>query len=169
MPKNTFNDSKWFLWIEAARNCFLAYLNIKSPYINRRLYCFIENKHTWYRETHGLPRDRGIFRDPYHLTCRVLNFWLPSVGCWKIEEFVCFTLKFACFSSKQTDFVSIQDELAQNLKFLIDNRHVSRIRRVLICNINTPLHAGGLQIHQRIQIPRWEKVHKFFYKLIMLQ
>ena len=29
--------------------------------------------------------------------------------------------------------------MAQNLKFLIANGHVSRISRVLICNINTPL------------------------------
>ena len=51
-----------------------------------------------------VPR-RGVFSYPYHSTCRVLNFWLPTVECWKIQEFVCFTLKFACFPSKQTDFV----------------------------------------------------------------
>ena len=50
-----------------------------------------------------------------------------------------YTLKSACFSSKQTDFSSIQDNLAQNPKFLPDNRHGSNQSRVLICNMNTPL------------------------------
>ena len=33
----------------------------------------------------------------------------------------------------------IQDNLAQNVKFLTDNRYVFRKSRVLICNINTSL------------------------------
>ena len=43
---------------------------------------------------------RGVFRYPYHPTSRVLNTWLPTVGCWKFKEFACFALKFACFSLK---------------------------------------------------------------------
>ena len=43
------------------------------------------------------------------------------------------------FLSKQTDLSSDQGNLARNLKFLIDNLHVSRISRLLMCNINTPL------------------------------
>ena len=33
----------------------------------------------------------GIFKGPYHST---LNFFLPTVGCWIVEEFVRYTLKF---------------------------------------------------------------------------
>ena len=47
----------------------------------------------------------GVFRYPYHPTCRMLNFWLLTVWCWKIQELVCFTLKFACFLSKCPNFV----------------------------------------------------------------
>ena len=32
----------------------------------------------------------GVFKGPYHSTCKVLNFWLPTVGCWITEEFVCY-------------------------------------------------------------------------------
>ena len=71
----------------------------------------------------------------------VLIFWLLTVGCWIIEEFVCYTLKFAYFSSKQTDLSSIQDNLVQNLKFLTDNRPDSYKSSVLIWSINTPLFA----------------------------
>ena len=81
---------------------------------------------------------RGVFRCPYHPSCRVWSFWLPTVGCWKIEEFLCFTLKSACYSSKQTDLSFIQDNLSRSLEFSIDNRHVFRIR-LLICNKNVPL------------------------------
>ena len=64
---------------------------------NEALYLFS----FWYTCTQG----RRLFRYPYHPTCRVLNFWLPTVGCWKMQELVCFTLKFGCFSPKQTYFV----------------------------------------------------------------
>ena len=53
--------------------------------------------------------------------CRAFNFGLPTDGCRKTQEFVCFTLKFACFSSKKKDLSTVQDYLAQNLVFLIDN------------------------------------------------
>ena len=39
--------------------------------------------------------DRGVFKDPYHSTCGVLDFWLPTVWCWIIDEFARFTQKFA--------------------------------------------------------------------------
>ena len=76
-------------------------------------------------------------------TCRVLNLWPRTVGCWIIEEFVCYTLKFANFSQKQTDLSSIHDKLARNPKFLTDNIHGSLKSRVLICNTNTPLSLGN--------------------------
>ena len=44
---------------------------------------------------------RGIIRGPYHPTSRVLNIWIHTVGCWKIQEFVSYTLNFACFSIKK--------------------------------------------------------------------
>ena len=88
------------------------------------------------------PHTRGVFKGPYHSTSRVLNFWIPTVGCWIIEEFVCYTLIFAAyFSYKQTDLSSFQDNLAQNPKFVTDNRHCSQKGRALISNINTPLQA----------------------------
>ena len=43
----------------------------------------------------------SMFKGPYRSTCRVLNLWLSTVGCWIIDEFVCYTLKLAYFSSKQ--------------------------------------------------------------------
>ena len=64
----------------------------------------------------------GVFKCPYHPTCRVLTFSLPTVGCCIIEEFACYTIKFAYFSSKQTDFSSIQDDNMQNPKVLTENR-----------------------------------------------
>ena len=42
-------------------------------------------------------------------------------GCCTIDEFVCYTLKFAYLSPKQTDLSSIHNNLAQNPRFLIDN------------------------------------------------
>ena len=62
---------------------------------------------------------------------------------------MCFTHKFARPSSKQTDLSPIQDNLAQNLKFLISNRHVSRTRRVLICNMNTRLPRSNGRLNFR--------------------
>ena len=59
----------------------------------------------------------------YNLTCRVLNLWLTTVGCWKIEDFVWYTLKSACFSSKRTALSSSQDNLTRIPKFLIGNQH----------------------------------------------
>ena len=40
---------------------------------------------------------RGVFKGAFHSTSRVLNFLLPTVGCCIIEEFLCYTLKFAYF------------------------------------------------------------------------
>ena len=60
---------------------------------------------------------RGAFEGPYHSTCRVLDIWHPTVEGWIIEEFVCYPLKLAYFSSKQTDLSSIQSNLARNLRF----------------------------------------------------
>ena len=61
-----------------------------------------------------------------------------------IEEKDCYTLKFACFSSEQKDFPSIQvqDNLAGNPMFLTDNQHDSRKSRELICNINMTLNTN---------------------------
>ena len=42
---------------------------------------------------------------------------------------------------------SIQKNFVQNPKFMTDNRHGSRRRRVLISNINTPLHSVILFKH----------------------
>ena len=84
---------------------------------------------------------RGIFKGPYHSTCGVVNFWLPTVGCWIIEEFLCYTLKFALFVIKTNRFVFYSRLFGANPKILTDNRHDSRKSRVLICNINTPLHC----------------------------
>ena len=56
---------------------------------------------------------KDVFEGPDLSTCRVVNFWLPTVGYWVIEEFVCCTLKFAYFLSKQ------------NPMRLFDNRHDS--------------------------------------------
>ena len=90
---------------------------------------------------------RGVFRYPYHPTCRVLNFWLPTVGCWKIQEFVCFTLKFACFHQNRQILSHIQCNLTRKCYFLTNHRHGFRNSRVLICKINTPLHAAVKVIH----------------------
>ena len=68
----------------------------------------------------------------------MLYFYLLQKGA-KIEGFVCFTLWFAWFSSKQLNLSSIKDNMAQNSKFLTDNH--SHKSRVLFCNINTPLHT----------------------------
>ena len=46
----------------------------------------------------------AYLRVPTTLFVGVLNFWDSTIGCWIIEEFVCYTLKFAYFSTKQTDF-----------------------------------------------------------------
>ena len=51
---------------------------------------------------------RGIIRGPYHPTSRVLNIWIHTVGCWKIQEFVSYTLNFACFSTKKGWFIIYQ-------------------------------------------------------------
>ena len=50
-----------------------------------------------------------------------------------IEEFLCFTLKFASFSLKPTDLSSIQVSLHYNW-------HGYRKIRVAVCEINTPSH-----------------------------
>ena len=81
----------------------------------------------------ALSESRGLFKILYHSACRVMNLWLPTVGCWINEEFVCYTLKFAHFTSKQTNLSSIEDNLAQNPKFLTDNRQDSCKNRVLVC------------------------------------
>ena len=70
---------------------------------------------------------------------QALNSWLPTEGWCKVEEFVCYTLKFASFSSKPTDLSSIPDYLVPSAKFSTDNWYGFRKGRVLICNINTPL------------------------------
>ena len=84
---------------------------------------------------------RGVFMSPSHSICRVLNFWLTTVGCWIIEEFLCCTKPFAYFSPKQADLSSIQDNLAQNLSFQLTIDMVFEKFRVLISKINTPLLA----------------------------
>ena len=87
---------------------------------------------------------RGVFRGPYHPTCRVINFWLPTVlKNWRICMFY---PRFACFSSIQIDLSSFHDNLACNHRFSIDNRHVSRIIWVLLCNINTPLRLAMVRL-----------------------
>ena len=68
-------------------------------------------------------------------------------GCCTIDEFVCYTLKFAYLSPKQTDLSSIHKNLAQNPRFLIGNWHCFR---VLICNIIMPLvHCMPLSVAYR--------------------
>ena len=81
---------------------------------------------------------RGVFRGLYHSTCKALEFRLPTVGCWIIEEFVSYKLMFAHFSSQQTDLFSHQVNLSRNSKLVIDNRHDSRKSSVLFCNIKCP-------------------------------
>ena len=62
----------------------------------------------------------GVFRNPYHPTCRELNFILlsesPQNGAEKIENFYAIPQNLL-FSSKQTDLSSMQDNLAQNHVF----------------------------------------------------
>ena len=94
---------------------------------------------------------RCVFKGPYHSTCRALKSWLPTAGCWIIEEIVCDTLKFAYTSSKHTDLSSIQYSLTQNPKSLTDNRNDSRKSRILIYDINpllehVPLHTFQLWV-----------------------
>ena len=59
----------------------------------------------------------GVFMGSYHSICKVLTFWLPTVEGRIIEEFVSYTVKFADFSSKQTDMSSIQDNLEPHPKW----------------------------------------------------
>ena len=84
---------------------------------------------------------RGVFKGPYHFSCRVLNFRLPTVGCWKLKNLYCVTQNVAYFLSKQTDSLSIQDNFVQNPKFLTGNWHESCKSRVVICNMNTTLYS----------------------------
>ena len=57
---------------------------------------------------------------------------------------VCYTQKFAYFSSKEIGLSSMQVNMAHNLKFWYD----SCWRRVLICKINTPLVVINTFIHE---------------------
>ena len=92
---------------------------------------------------------RGVFRYPYHPTCRVLNFWLPTVGCWKMQELVSFTLKLHVFHRNRHILSYIQGDLTWKCKFMTDHRHGFRKS---ICNINTPLLSNGVHPNKN-QIP----------------
>ena len=80
------------------------------------------------------------FRGPYHPACRVLNFWLLSVGWWKLKDYVhvIYSLKFASCSSTQYKQIcpSIKIICCEVLSFSTDNWHGSRKCRVLTCEIN---------------------------------
>ena len=94
---------------------------------------------------------RGVFKGPYHSTCRVLNFWLPTVGCLIIDRLVCDNLKFAYFSSKKTDLSSIQDNLRKILDFRLTIVMIlSKVGFYIICNINTPLPAVNGRSNEHI-------------------
>ena len=60
---------------------------------------------------------RGVFRYPYHPTCRMLNFWLHTVWCWKIQEFVYFTLTLHVFHQNVQILSSSKGTMTCNPKF----------------------------------------------------
>ena len=88
----------------------------------------------------------GLFCSGAHV--RVLNFWLPTVGC--IAEFVCYTRKFSSFSSRQIDLSSIQDHFTQDAKFLTDNWHISLKTKVLVCNLNAPWFCRKIKYEKKV-------------------
>ena len=85
------------------------------------------------------PQNRGVFRYPYYPSSRVLNFWLPIVGCWKFKNLYILPKNFHVFRLNR-----------QNLSFILgnltDNQCGSRKSRVLICNINTPLPQNVVRL-----------------------
>ena len=116
---------------EMMSECFLSSINIyikalKTLYCGKikkdnlsKKVCIRNQFNMWYRWVHNMIASSGVFQGLDHSTCRVLQFWLPIVGCLIIEEFVGYTIKFISFLSKQTDLSFIQVDLAQNHKFLM--------------------------------------------------
>ena len=86
---------------------------------------------------------RCVFKGPYYSTLRVLNFWLPInsrvLNNWIEIRISGYTLKFAPFSLKQTDLLSIHKNWGRSPKFLTDNQHDSHKSGLLICIINKSL------------------------------
>ena len=116
---------------EMMSECFLSSINIyikalKTMYCGKikkdnlsKKVCIRNQFNMWYRWVHNMIASSGVFQGLDHSTCKVLQFWLPIVGCLIIEEFVGYTIKFISFLSKQTDLSFIQVDLAQNHKFLM--------------------------------------------------
>ena len=87
---------------------------------------------------------RGIIRGPYHPTSSVLNIWVHTVGCWKIQEFVSYTLNFACFSIKKDWFVIYQRKFG----YFVPNASENCVLKQISC-----LHISHWE-HCQIQIQR---------------
>ena len=110
---------------------------LKDIHLKKVPYCYLIN--IW---------SRGVFKGPYNSTCRVLNFWFPTVGCWIIEKFVFLPQNLLVFHQNGQICLPFRiKHKTPSCWLAIDMVLISLKSRVLICSIKYARNKGNDQIH----------------------